>query len=350
MSVEIRTYEGDFSDIADLVARTWDANFTGKTWFPLWDRDYFSWRLHDERNGPRDLQLAAYQGGKLVATILGECLDFDVEGERVKGSYSSFLSVDPTLKVPGVAIRLLETFRKRSTEQGRVLSLGVTSADTTLANRRFWDSLAKRRAADIQYLWPIRMWTRVLDGKAMAAGGMTSFERIGGRLAEFLPQLGGGSAEVRPYRPSDLARCLSWVQAQGDGVEVRHVWTEKRLEVQLGHAFPRTLVVEDGKGRGAFLNYYRVKHSARELLPVGMIDLFAGDTDLSHQLALLKAATEQMRSEGLALAAMMATAAAPAQALMTAAFVPLSVGADFLAVFPTRALPSDSGKYHVLFT
>src|SRR5690606_34181761 len=60
--IELRTYDGDGSDLATLTNRAWRATVAGKAMFPLWSREYFQWRLLDERGGGRDFLVAAYRG------------------------------------------------------------------------------------------------------------------------------------------------------------------------------------------------------------------------------------------------------------------------------------------------
>lgn len=353
-TVEIRNYDGDGSDLADLIGRTWKTNFTGKMWFPLWDHAYLSWRLLDERGGGREFLVSAYRGSKIVGCLLAEPLNFRVRGRTVRGTMSSWLSVDPEVRIPSLALRLVEGLRKRHQEHGMAISIGCASSDPNAPTRRFWDSLAQRKPEDFRFLGPIRFWTRVFDSRSVAAAGLNAFERIGPRFAGLIPSPSirrPNAPGVRPYQPPDLSRCLDWVHAQSEAADLRILWSLSRLDLQLRHSYARTLVLDPGSEDGGFLNYYSIDWSGARVIRVAMIDLFAGTMRLSSQLALLKAAERKMMAEGIQLSFMMVSIAAPARPLLAAGFLPVPVNVDLFSMFPEPglglALPL---RYHLLFT
>jgi hypothetical protein len=353
-TVEIRNYDGDGSDLAELIDRTWRTNFTGKMWFPLWDRDYFCWRLLDERGGGRDFLVAAYRGSKIIGCLLAEPLDLAVRGRTVKGTLSSWLSVDPEVRIPNLAIRLVEGLRKRHQEHGMAISIGCTSADPNAPTRRFWDSLAQRRPDDIRFFGPIRFWTRVFDSRAVAAAGLNTFERIGPRFAGLIPAPSihrRNAPEIRPYRTADLSRCFDWVRAQAEAADLQIRWSLPRLDLQLGHSYARTLVLEGAGEAGGFLNYYAIDWSGARAVRVAMIDLFAGTMGLRSQMALLKAAERQMIGEGIQMALTMVSSAAPPRPLLASGFFPVPTNVDLFSIFPEPALRLEPPlRYHLLFT
>jgi hypothetical protein len=355
-AVEIRTYEGDGSDLAGLIVRTWKTTFGGKMWFPLWDQAYLSWRLLDDRGGGRDFLIAAYQGSKIVGCLLAEPFNLRVRDKEVRGTLSSFLSVDPDLKVPNLAFRLVEALRKRHYDHGMAISVGCTSADPNAPNRRFWDYLAQRKPEDYRFLGPIRFWTRVFDSGAVSAAGFTAFERIGPRFSGLIPLPSPRRSKapgVRDFHTADLSRCLDWVQTQSQDAAMHIRWSPQRLDLQLNHPYVRTLVFEgrESAAEGAFINYYLIDWSGARAIRVAMIDLFAGPARLLSQLALLKAAERRMMAEGTQLALMMVSSAAPPRPLLAAGFVPVPRSVDLFSLFPDPGLGLESRmSYHLLFT
>ena len=209
-TIEIRNYEGDGADLADLIGRTWKTAFTGKMRFPLWDRAFLNRRLLDERGGGREFLVSAYRGTKIVGCLLAEPMDLRIRGQAVRGTLSSWLSVDPEVRVPNIAIRMVEGLRKRHQEHGVAISIGCTSSDPNAPTRRFWNSLARRKPDDFRFFGPIRFWSRVLDSSAVATSGLNAFERIGPRFARLIPSLASVSSAFgrRSTLPADRSDAL----------------------------------------------------------------------------------------------------------------------------------------------
>lgn len=345
-SVEIRTYEGDGSDLQELTNRCWRATVGGKALFPLWSQRYFQWRLLDPRGGGRDFHVVAYRGSKPVGCILGEPLAFEIGGRPVQGTLSSWLTVDPEDPNPRVALQLLSAFRSRHRERGMRFSMGFNDA----VSRRFWETLAKRPPHDVHVLDEIWMWTRIFDGRAVAEAGLTQGDRLVPVIAKLIPGIRPRSpAPVRGYLPSDLPRFRAALAAQGKGADVRIDWSEPRLDLQLDHPYARTVVLEVD-GRVGFLNYYGIQLCGARPVNVGMIDLFAGDLHFVERLSLLETACRRMKEEGLQMTAMMRSAAAPDTVLGAAGFMPYPANVNLFWFFVDPELRLEKPvRHHVLF-
>lgn len=353
--VEIRSYEGDGQDLGDLVTGTWAQTYTGKMWYPVWDRDYFAWRLLDPRIREPDFLLCAYQGDRLVGCLLAEPLDLQVGQRPIRGSLSSWLSVDPAARNPTIGLRLFEALRRRHEALGMGISIGCTSLDPQLPNRRFWMAMTRREPESFRHLRPMYFWTRIFDRGAVADAGLSAFDKVGSTVAGFLPwgkarwREGAG---LRDWEPDDLPRCLSWLKAQAQGADIHIRWTPKRLEHQLNSPpYAKTLIIDDGPERGAFINYYTIQFAGAQQVKTGVIDLFAGDASLGRQIDLLKAACQQMIDDGVQMAVMMASAAAPKSAMLGAGFLPNSAHQELFCIFPDPELEiPPSPSLHILFS
>jgi len=343
-AIEIRTYEGDGSDLAELTNRVWRATVGGKMLFPLWSREYFRWRLLDERGGGSDFHVAAYDGPRIVGCILAEPMSFQVRGRAVDGTLSSWLTIDPGVKSTPLSLRLLAELRKRHEERGMSFSMGYTGTEA----RRFWAALGKRPPYDLHLLDRISFWTRPFDAGAVAASGFSFVERYGPPLAKLLPGLRPTPrSRVRPFQTSDLPRCLKWLEAQSEGADIRIVWSASRLEVQLAHPYARTLVLEDGDD-GGFINYYAIEMLGASKVRVAVIDLFAGTLGFWQQLALLAAACRQMRDERIHMTVMMKGVSARGRVFAAAGFIPYRTDVDLFWFFTDLRLEPPV-RYHVLF-
>ena len=169
-------------------------------------------------------------------------------------------------------------------------------------------------------------------------------------LAKLLPRLRPKSrSPVRPFQTSDLNNCLKWLEAQSVGADIRILWSAGRLEVQLGHPYAHTLVLEDGPN-GGFINYYNIEMLGANELRVGVVDLFAGTLDFSQQLALLAAACREMQEQQVHMAVMMKAASAPARVFIAAGFIPYPANVELFWYFtePTLSIKPPV-RYHVLF-
>lgn len=346
-TIELRTYQGDGDDLAALTNRVWRGAVGGKMLFPLWDPGYFQWRLLDPRCGGSDFHLAAYEGSRLVGCLLAEPRSFEVCGRTVQGTASSWLSVDPEVKAPRLALRMLAELRRRHEAHGMSFSLGYMGPPA----RPFWTALGARSPGQFQVLDRIGFWARPFDARAVSASGFNLLDRYGPALARLLPSLRPKPrTPVRPFLPSDLPRCLEWISAQSRGADLRILWTASRLEAQLSHPRARTLVLDDGE-RGGFINFYGIRMLGAAEVHVGVIDLFAGTLGLSQQLALLGAACDRMREEEVQLAVMMKGPGAPSLAFAGAGFVPYLTDVDLFWYFADPGLQVRApGRYHVLFT
>ena len=70
--LQVRTYEGDAAPLSTFIGSVWRATYAGKMPLPIWDEPYFNWQLLWRPPVERPYCLAAYDGKKLVGTLLGE--------------------------------------------------------------------------------------------------------------------------------------------------------------------------------------------------------------------------------------------------------------------------------------
>lgn len=346
MMAEIRTYEGDGSDLAELTNRVWRETVGGKMLFPLWDTEYFQWRLLDPRGGGAAFHVAAYEGSRIVGCLLAEPMRFEVCGRLVQGTLSSWMTVDPRVKSPRLALRMLTELRRRHQETNTSFSMGYAGPEA----RPFWAALGKRPPHDLQVLDQISFWARPFDSGMVAASGFSFVERYGPALAKLLPGLRPKPrSHVREFKRSDLDRCHQWLDAQSKGADLRILWSSSRLELQLAHSRIRTLLLEDGD-KGGVINYYGIRMLGASEVQVGVIDIFAGTLSFTQQLALLSAACRQMEEEGIHMAVMMKAVSAPARVFLAAGFIPYPAGLDLFWFFANPDLTTKPPvRYHILF-
>lgn len=354
-SVEIRTYDDDGHDLAALVQRAWKQNFQGETWFPWWDQGYFQWRVLSPVYRNRELCLAAYEGARLVGCILAEAAEFATENGQLRGSYSSWLSVDSECRSRGVVLRLVDELRTRHRELGLRFSLGVTRADPKSPARKLWDTLDRRRPDEFCFWGRQRLWARVLNPAQMAQAGLTMWERWASQLLHCMPRWttsGRPPKDVRPFQSDDTPWCLRMLQHQSSPAHLRMIWNPERLQHQLnGCGFPRTLVSLEESAPHGFLNYYLVTWCGRREIRVAMIDLFVGEADWRKQRRLLKAAENQMCRDGVDLVLMLSSQASPGHVLLSGGYLPIDAGVELFGLFIDSPWNCPKPRsFHILMT
>jgi GNAT superfamily N-acetyltransferase len=114
--IEIRTYDGDAATLSRFSQEVWRASYEGRVTFPLWSAQYFDWQLLTESRS-RDYLVAAYEGSKLIGTLLAEAFRFRLHGREVNGTTGSWLSVHPDYRRMGIGSKLFEEQRRRHLER-----------------------------------------------------------------------------------------------------------------------------------------------------------------------------------------------------------------------------------------
>ena len=168
-----------------------------------------------------------------------------------------------------------------------------------------------------------------------------AWERVASRL--FGPLMSGtpssNDPNVRPYRPSDLERCVELVDGMMKGVDWAMVWSPQELAVQLGGPSFTTLVYErDGKVQG-LINSHTFPLQGRELIRTAFIDLWAhDDLNFAERTRLVGAFCAHLRAQGVHGVIAARSATMPTGALLANLFLP---GAQHfkIGVFPTKLAP-----------
>jgi hypothetical protein len=353
MALAIGAYRGEGDDLAELIARSWQSTYRGRAWFPGWDRAYIGWRLMDPRVLDRELMVCAYDGDALVGCLLGEESLLRVGDEVLRGSLTSYLSVDPATTHRGLALRLLDRQRQLHRDRGLLLSVGVSSSGPELESARFWAGVARRRPNEFARLGRYVMWCAVIDGAAVAGAGLTAFERWGSRAASFVPWgwWGARGARTRPFGAGDLDACLDRVNARVERAGVQMIWSRPRLSLQLDHPHARTWVTEEQGRLAGFANGYLIDWFGRQRVRVGYLELFDADGRTSARAALLVAAGRALAAEGAQMVVTMDSGTRPRAALLAAGFMPMDPQVQTLALLGERAatLPTGS-RLHCAFT
>ncbi|MBI2825385.1 MAG: GNAT family N-acetyltransferase [Planctomycetia bacterium] len=311
--IETRTYEGGPDELAAFASRVWHGTYAGKMMLPLWDARYFDWQLLSDRPGGRDFLVTAYDGTKLVGSLLGEKFRFRLHDREFDATMGSWLTVDPEYRRQGVGKLLFEEQQRRHQAHDAKFNLGYGYTGSRLSmGPKFWATFP----ANTVVLGHVGFWARMLDPATVSQWDLSRRDRIGSRILGLFqnhhPQPRDPAA-YRPYRPDDLPGCLELSHRLLDRVDLGYVWSGERLAHQLSWGdMPRTLVAERGGRVAGFVNWYRLNFLGRFPIPAAMVDLMAfGSLSLYESKELLRAALDRMKAEGVKLALALRIASYP---------------------------------------
>lgn len=336
--VEIRTYDGDGSDVADLMERVWGGMYGGRKWIPFWGRDTLDFQILAERPRGRDYLVAAYDGTRLVGVFFAEPLTYRVRDQLVEGSVGSWLTVERTLASSSVGINLLLEMQRRHREKRAAFCLGYVAGGRKTAGSEFWRYYAKCDPQNCAFLRRVGHWVRIYDHGGLARTGLNALERIGARALSLLqsrqPPLPQDVC-VREYTPADLPACLEAAHRMAADADLSIHWTHDRLALQLHrHAVARTLIVEQSGNISGFLNYHQIRLLGGGTLQAAIIDVLAADQLTHHQcIALLRAAGHRMVEEGIQAAIMLRSCMCRGPALLACGFMPVPAFDHLVCLF-----------------
>lgn len=347
--IEIRTYDGDGEDAADLIGRTWRAAYGGKTWCPVWTADYLRWQLLSGEAGERDFLVAAYDGRKLVGCFFAKRATFQVLGRDLTGTIGSWFSVDPEARAPRLGMEIIEELRRRHVEHEAAFLLGVVNGDPSTVANKFWTSYAKLFPDQIRFVRRIGYWIRVLDAASVRGKYLHRSERLAARMHGMIPFLRpprSPAREVREYRDADLDRCAPLVAALVTNTDFALTIPRHRLAPQLcWYGVPQTLVHDVDNGPFGLVNYHRIGLLGSDVVSAGLIDLLGCEGgSVRVRRRLLRSAVARMAAGGTDIAFALRTPTFPARVMVPAGFAPLPKSEHLVLVFPRSDLDLPSAK------
>lgn len=318
--VEIHEYSGDFEDVAELTRRVWIPEYAGLTWVPIPDASFLQWMFEPNTGA---LCPAAYDGSKIVGTVFSLSRSLRVGSTVYPVSLYTGFTVDPEYR--RMALPLVERLRRDNEERKVAFGIGMVLDSPTSISYRFWTKYAQSFPQNFRFIFEGGYWSKFLAPRVMARAGVQAWERVAARtigpLVQFTPH--GYDPHVRPYRTADLERCVQLLDKAYAGYEWAMIWDPKRLATQLQHPEYQTFVFErDGIVQG-MVNCHCASLQGRELIRVGMLDLWAeGDLNLSERVRLVSHLCTDQRERGVHALIALRAAMTPSAALVANLFLP----------------------------
>jgi GNAT superfamily N-acetyltransferase len=286
--IELRTFDGDLAELQRFIVGVWRQSYGGRMPFPLWPVRYFEWQFGSPDGLIRAHWVAAYEGTKLVGTVLGLPLRFHIAGREYGGTQGSWLSVDPDYRRQKIGSQLRMEMIRRHQEHGLVGQLGYIFQGSIFSlGRPFWKSKGSQGSDVIRR---VGMWVRILNSARAAAWSLSPLEATGINLASPVfrvprPPTGG---TVRAARPGDLPVCLELTNEASRASDFGIIWDEVALGRHL-EGFGRARVFErDGIVRG-LCTYHILPVQGRTEESLGVIDLVVTQHLAGHEARALLA-------------------------------------------------------------
>jgi len=313
---QIGGFQGSQKQLAQFLSRCWSDTYLGRMPFPIWSEDYLTWQLTD----PQRL-LAAYQGERLAAVLLGTPFDFRVASETCSGAHWSWLSVSAEDQGHGLAKKLDHRRVTLERELGAklIVSYRFTGSRHSKAERPHSKSPSKK------FLRKFGLWIRPIDAGRMRKW---NYNRMESALTQALiPLLPTGSSTVngniRKLTDEDVGSCATLLNEHTKHCAVSIAWTPERLKQHLlVNPFCHSLVMESHGRIIGLVAYHILEFQGRTREPVAIIDLIAfRGASFRQQRQLLLDTVRRVRDQGALFVVKLRSGDVPTALMTTAGFL-----------------------------
>lgn len=256
MGLEIRTFDGDFKSLGELLCESWRADYGSDLRFHYSD-DFLRWTLSGPKCDP-ELQLAAYLEGKMVGFCARLPKTLWARGATHEVALGTFLTTGARFRRRGIGKGLVEE------SMNRLKARGYAGYFTYLQRSRASTPLYQNLSAPQLVVRPsLRFYFRFLDGRGLSA--RWHHGPLLRTVMSLLSDRETNAPEVpmaRRYRCADLTACVELMNARRRRFPVCQQWSAKELDWRL-EGFPRSQAVvyeRDGRVQG-FVSFYSTELS-----------------------------------------------------------------------------------------
>lgn len=347
--LEIRPFDGDPAELADLINLSWQGRYLARDLIPVYDAQNLGWQVLNTGEDSRDFRLVAYDGGRLVGCFLADQVTLRVGGQSRHGTQGSYFSVHPDYAARGVATRLINALERAHRRHGLDFMLGYVNAAPHTPAAQFWTAFQRAFPARYRPLKPVQFWMRFLNARAVAGALGHPAERAGLRVLSLLQaaprrlNAAQNRGEVRPHTPADLPACHLLLDRAAARSDLTQLWNASALAHQL-HSPPQshTLVsAVDGHIQGFSTSFAWPLHS-RSSIPAEAIDLLLlDDLPAAARRHLLHATAAASAERGAWLTLAARTDARHAATFLACGFVPIPQVCSLMLLFPAPDLKLD---------
>lgn len=336
-SVEIREYSGDCEDLVELAKRVWIPEYGGRIWFPMPEAGFLRDKLATEAGS---ICLVAYENGRLVGSVFAVPRSMKVGGIAHPVMMWTGFSVEPGNR--RVALPLIERMRRMTEARSIAFGVGMVLDNPASASYQFWTKYSDAFPKSFRFVFDGGYFAKFLHPNVVARAGIVTWERVASRVVGPLMSLVPNARDpnIRPYRPSDLDRCLEMIEKVSRHLDWAMDWERAELGEQLGGDEFTTFVYErDGKVQG-LVNFHSFPLHGREIIRSAFLDLWAhDDLNFAERTRLVGHMCRHLRDTGVHAVVATRSASMPTGALVANLFV---IGAQRfrMGVFPTKLTPN----------
>ncbi len=350
--VELRTYDSDADDVAELCERVRMHDGDDDKWTPLWDAPFVRQQIEAPADD-RELMIGAYDDGRLIGSFFAIPYLFNVGVEQLRGTFSTCFMVDPAYRALGPY--LIEKLRRRHRDLEYAFSLGFVMGGPATTSFQCWSNYAKHSPHNCTFVSDAGCWFAALD-PALLDNSVSEDEQR--RMDAYLAGQSraressrSNDVNIRVYRDDDLVACLECLMAQIESADWTIHWNEKSLCAQLqdnGHG--QTLVAErEGKVCG-FISHHRLSLWNGAKIRSAVIDLLAaisGDRSVHKQL--VAAACRKLSKEDVQVAMALRSPTFRARTMIPSGFLPLPEPNRLVMLFADQdRYVSPSGNFEII--
>lgn len=297
--IAIEPFRGDLDELERMAHASWRDEY-GAASFPNFYRPAFLSYLFDRLPGAeRDLVLAAYKDGEIVAFLANLPQTFHLRGALYKAVYSCLLVVRKEYLRRGIALDIIRAAIELNEKHGFDFSL------LTLEKGHRSTLMMKKLGAEGHRLESVRssaVVARILDLDRVASSeGLKGYEKAAIRFyGAHRPPKAAPGVTLRDYQAHDLDACHALLDRYKDTVPLARAWDEADLAVELDYPdVARTLVWEKDGAVRALISFVRHDHLGRSVERWAWINHVAfPDLSAAERTAFVRAYLARVRDEG----------------------------------------------------
>lgn len=317
--IEIRPFEGSIDELQAFITSVWRSTYKGNFPLPLWTSDYFQWHFPLTSQEQRDLIVCAYDGTELVGTMPCFPVTYNVQGEAVPGTQSSWFSVAASHRRLGVGRQILKQVVQTHLGMEREACVGFKFIGSRISiGPRFWKAH--------ENLQQVGFMARILDYDKARKWNPVRWEAA---MLPFIRPFAGNvkpgrtNPKVREFREEDLPTCLELMKGVTQSVSWGLIWDEQSLRRQLEAGLDRgALVYCEGDRVVGLISYHILPFLGRTEERAAVLDLMAfGSMPVADQRAFIRDALAELASRGAIVALKMRFGDVSISPLMTTGFL-----------------------------
>ncbi len=301
--MEIRPFQGQYEELADLIARAWPLEHKGHAGFSA---EYLRFLL-SAPDVDRELTLAAFVGGRPTAFLLSKSKRLVIGGERRRGLFQTLATADPRHSHEFPYLKIKDRCVRMAQERGYELSYGFIAQG--IRNNEIEKSYAARRGFSC-ILAAAFGWFAGLPDDATGTGK-------------------DAVLEIREPVPQELTDCRSLME---EGIRTRAVfeeWTPTAFAYRaVGNPFNQPLLVlKDGIAVGWLLYTRLTMQYPRVRRKVAVVyDLFLQRLTGTERTWVFRRLKNRCAEEGIEGISIPNTGSLPKEDLRNAGFLESSLG------------------------